>query len=100
MDREDNTISSITVAKHKDRKSTRLNSSHSQISYAVFCLKKKKKIYHSSLPLRYLNHFLPPTLVSTFLFSLGISSALKHTSTASTTITPTPVRHLFVMCKR
>src|SRR5256886_12622683 len=27
---------------HRDRKSTRLNSSHSQISYAVFCLKKKK----------------------------------------------------------
>ena len=27
----------------KDRKSTRLNSSHDQISYAVFCLKKKKK---------------------------------------------------------
>src|SRR2546430_13073349 len=36
----------------KDRKSTRLNSSHSQISYAVFCLKKKKKnkdttLYHA-----------------------------------------------------
>src|SRR2546430_8190459 len=30
-----------------DRKSTRLNSSHSQISYAVFCLKKKKKTYLS-----------------------------------------------------
>src|SRR2546430_17348682 len=29
--------------RHPDRKSTRLNSSHSQISYAVFCLKKKKK---------------------------------------------------------
>src|SRR2546430_12536575 len=29
----------------QDRKSTRLNSSHSQISYAVFCLKKKKKIH-------------------------------------------------------
>src|SRR2546430_11887195 len=29
-----------------DRKSTRLNSSHSQISYAVFCLKKKKINYH------------------------------------------------------
>src|SRR2546430_11473537 len=29
--------------KEGDRKSTRLNSSHSQISYAVFCLKKKKK---------------------------------------------------------
>src|SRR5256886_3911731 len=28
-----------------DRKSTRLNSSHSQISYAVFCLEKKKNIY-------------------------------------------------------
>src|SRR2546430_17629793 len=38
-----------SVARHRsressqDRKSTRLNSSHSQISYAVFCLKKKKK---------------------------------------------------------
>src|SRR6266478_7269136 len=31
------------VACCRDRKSTRLNSSHSQISYAVFCLKKKKK---------------------------------------------------------
>src|SRR5688572_33384571 len=30
-------------AARPDRKSTRLNSSHSQISYAVFCLKKKKK---------------------------------------------------------
>src|SRR2546427_5715394 len=30
-----------------DRKSTRLNSSHSQISYAVFCLKKKKERYLS-----------------------------------------------------
>src|SRR2546430_11614128 len=31
----------------RDRKSTRLNSSHSQISYAVFCLKKKKNTYWS-----------------------------------------------------
>src|SRR2546430_4292223 len=31
-----------------DRKSTRLNSSHSQISYAVFCLKKKKATWPSS----------------------------------------------------
>src|SRR5256886_3190622 len=30
-------------AASRDRKSTRLNSSHSQISYAVFCLKKKKQ---------------------------------------------------------
>src|SRR2546427_6790614 len=44
-----------------DRKSTRLNSSHSQISYAVFCLKKKKKhkrlilshpMYHQQKPMR------------------------------------------------
>src|SRR2546430_10330535 len=32
----------------RDRKSTRLNSSHSQISYAVFCLKKKKKHDHTA----------------------------------------------------
>src|SRR2546430_8543881 len=31
------------ASERTDRKSTRLNSSHSQISYAVFCLKKKKK---------------------------------------------------------
>src|SRR2546427_7882275 len=33
----------VRAAAEQDRKSTRLNSSHSQISYAVFCLKKKKK---------------------------------------------------------
>src|SRR5258708_28190710 len=33
----------------RDRKSTRLNSSHQIISYAVFCLKKKKKIQHGDL---------------------------------------------------
>src|SRR3712207_6986147 len=32
------------LAAEEDRKSTRLNSSHANISYAVFCLKKKKKI--------------------------------------------------------
>src|SRR2546430_8505567 len=41
----------VLLAKHfgrepLDRKSTRLNSSHSQISYAVFCLKKKKQHTH------------------------------------------------------
>src|SRR5438270_2691940 len=40
-----------TWGARKDRKSTRLNSSHSQISYAVFCLKKKKvnclRLFHS-----------------------------------------------------
>src|SRR2546430_11211428 len=33
-----------------DRKSTRLNSSHSQISYAVFCLKKKKHLTYRQTP--------------------------------------------------
>src|SRR2546430_11215553 len=36
-------LSSAEDATQRDRKSTRLNSSHSQISYAVFCLKKKKR---------------------------------------------------------
>src|SRR3712207_8978443 len=35
----------------RDRKSTRLNSSHANISYAVFCLKKKKPPSESRLPL-------------------------------------------------
>src|SRR2546427_4473687 len=39
----------ISSRTHADRKSTRLNSSHSQISYAVFCLKKKKKIKEKRL---------------------------------------------------
>src|SRR2546430_13445338 len=39
----------LVLALVRDRKSTRLNSSHSQISYAVFCLKKKKK--QTSLPI-------------------------------------------------
>src|SRR3712207_7238684 len=34
----------------EDRKSTRLNSSHANISYAVFCLKKKKQTIQHSLP--------------------------------------------------
>src|SRR3712207_8793894 len=35
-------ISSQVLREYRDRKSTRLNSSHANISYAVFCLKKKK----------------------------------------------------------
>src|SRR2546430_3418486 len=35
-------VQQLEHAVSEDRKSTRLNSSHSQISYAVFCLKKKK----------------------------------------------------------
>src|SRR2546430_9099839 len=39
-----------------DRKSTRLNSSHSQISYAVFCLKKKKKTHTCDISLLHTIH--------------------------------------------
>src|SRR2546422_6893958 len=38
-----------TRHRQKDRKSTRLNSSHGYISYAVFCLKKKKKTFNKTL---------------------------------------------------
>src|SRR5256885_12388167 len=50
----DHTTRSLHLAQLQDRKSTRLNSSHLVISYAVFCLKKKKNhpyhyiIHHSS----------------------------------------------------
>src|SRR2546430_4101448 len=44
------------MLKEGDRKSTRLNSSHSQISYAVFCLKKKKKKYIRHTTWRHIHH--------------------------------------------
>src|SRR3712207_7063459 len=37
----------LVMSLHVDRKSTRLNSSHANISYAVFCLKKKKQITYT-----------------------------------------------------
>src|SRR5438270_3814982 len=56
-----------------DRKSTRLNSSHSQISYAVFCLKKKKKKKKKA---HKINHLLEIQLVIggvAYLISEGFS---------------------------
>src|SRR2546421_7731299 len=41
-------VSKCEIVTNRDRKSTRLNSSHDQISYAVFCLKKKKKCRQGS----------------------------------------------------
>src|SRR5699024_12419738 len=38
---------SLRLLSSRDRKSTRLNSSHVSISYAVFCLKKKNKVWHN-----------------------------------------------------
>src|SRR2546429_4424613 len=44
------TTAFITIHNMADRKSTRLNSSHGYISYAVFCLKKKKTLNRPSTP--------------------------------------------------
>src|SRR3712207_6900464 len=46
-ERQDPRVEDIEV---KDRKSTRLNSSHANISYAVFCLKKKNQIRQAVIP--------------------------------------------------
>src|SRR5436309_2679375 len=48
--------SSQRTLRCRDRKSTRLNSSHVKISYAVFCLKKKKKVHHEY---SFICHMLP-----------------------------------------
>src|SRR3712207_7444239 len=45
-------VNAISFTGSVDRKSTRLNSSHAKISYAVFCLKKKQKINKNSNPIR------------------------------------------------
>src|SRR5688572_31601673 len=52
----------LNVRDWRDRKSTRLNSSHSQISYAVFCLKKKKK-NNKLIRCNYKHHSLNHTLL-------------------------------------
>src|SRR2546430_13518249 len=57
-----------------DRKSTRLNSSHSQISYAVFCLKKKKKnneYQHTTLLIRQCEHLITADTYTSTHFTLS-----------------------------
>src|SRR2546430_6716771 len=76
-----------------DRKSTRLNSSHSQISYAVFCLKKKKKQHTSaqrtnSSP----RSSRTPHRTHTTYPPLPPISTPLHPSTAPSHTTPTPHR--------
>src|SRR2546430_3837934 len=76
----------------QDRKSTRLNSSHSQISYAVFCLKKKKNSFASlnrrllvdvaeSPSLRYrllLMHYILPDTKGTAKLISYLIAAMRH----------------------
>src|SRR5699024_11972474 len=50
-----------TVSVVRDRKSTRLNSSHVSISYAVFCLKKKKESAYNQCDVPILQSNEPPT---------------------------------------
>src|SRR2546430_8225731 len=78
-----------------DRKSTRLNSSHSQISYAVFCLKKKKNTstypyvqLQSACPTRYAHHHQIPTHRY-----LALTRLSPHLYTDSL-LRPTPVDHV------
>src|SRR5689334_24543844 len=57
--------------RRQDRKSTRLNSSHSSISYAVFCLKKKKK--KNTKEQQYQDH-----VHKTYLTNVNIIHTFKH----------------------
>src|SRR5256886_5093164 len=63
------------AVQNQDRKSTRLNSSHSQISYAVFCLKKKKNRRTMVLHRNYYN-------------TTAHSRLVQHTSPTLTTLNP------------
>src|SRR5476649_1676590 len=76
---------------HIDRKSTRLNSSHTVISYAVFCLKKKKKEDRSACR-------------TTTRTGLGMGRSLRAISLANGEWTPSRdrrcVRFFFLMIRR
>src|SRR5256885_139258 len=72
---------SIRARVARDRKSTRLNSSHLVISYAVFCLKKKKKniddiIYCTSLPSLIFSFFFFNDTATTEIYTLSLHDAL------------------------
>src|SRR3989442_7408969 len=60
---------SFAIRPAGDRKSTRLNSSHVRISYAVFCLKKKKKIAVTTITAAWACRTLTQTQLDTALIS-------------------------------
>src|SRR5438876_3991437 len=57
----------------RDRKSTRLNSSHPSISYAVFCLKKKQTIDHNTAPSPAIPFYLHAQIIDLNCIANGIS---------------------------
>src|SRR2546430_11548843 len=67
-----------TASAWVDRKSTRLNSSHSQISYAVFCLKKKKKNKHTPK-----NTYIRITMQAAYTSSNIIDVVVQHSGCAT-----------------
>src|SRR5256886_9703699 len=83
----------------RDRKSTRLNSSHSQISYAVFCLKKKKLTdYSAGSDTRFPSGYITPPFVSPHpglpARSIATSPATYPHQAVSLSIAPCTVRKL------
>src|SRR5688572_15463424 len=68
----------IARAPRQDRKSTRLNSSHSQISYAVFCLKKKKK--HNKSPQIHNKHLIPASTYTYTIYVISCSCLSSYVS--------------------
>src|SRR2546429_6991926 len=79
----------VPAANNTDRKSTRLNSSHGYISYAVFCLKKKKrKCRHNenrlhmttAIPCRLLRHSTCLLAVAACIISLATLGTTNHTT--------------------
>src|SRR5207249_7594023 len=72
----------------RDRKSTRLNSSHVSISYAVFCLKKKTRCPHSPPARPYYLIQPPPSLSHTPFPLLRTMPSSRHLLLSSTTRAP------------
>src|SRR5690606_18810685 len=68
----------------RDRKSTRLNSSHVKISYAVFCLKKKKNIMIKHLCHTQIHHYLIHTLSRPSLYLTRFLFTTLHLPPSST----------------
>src|SRR5256885_12611275 len=75
-----------------DRKSTRLNSSHLVISYAVFCLKKKKKTTEIDSTLQEMNSAMALPVFTTITSAVTATPSIASCSTAYLSI-PSPVLH-------